>query len=85
MGENPSRILICLKERGLAKAVKRRGVDIMAKKGNRILVGLVCSVCGRRNYVTDKNKVNSPGKITIRKYCPNCRKLTIHKETDKLK
>ncbi|MDD3531938.1 MAG: 50S ribosomal protein L33 [Candidatus Shapirobacteria bacterium] len=57
----------------------------MAKKGNRILVGLVCSVCGSRNYVTEKNKINLPEKITINKYCPGCRKTTPHKETSKLK
>ena len=57
----------------------------MAKKGNRILVGLACSVCGRRNYVTEKNKINLQKKITIKKYCPNCRKSTSHKETSKLK
>ncbi len=57
----------------------------MAKKGNRILVGLVCSVCGKRNYITEKNKINLPEKITIKKYCSNCQKSTSHKETSKLK
>jgi len=57
----------------------------MAQKGNRILVGLVCSVCGKRNYVTEKNKINLPEKLTINKYCSGCRKTTSHKETSKLK
>jgi len=54
----------------------------MAKKGNRILVGLVCSVCGKRNYVTEK--INLPEKLTINKYCSGCRKTTSHKETSKV-
>jgi len=54
-------------------------------KGNRILIGLVCSQCHNRNYVTEKNKVNSPEKLKIQKYCSRCRKRTEHKETSKLK
>jgi large subunit ribosomal protein L33 len=57
----------------------------MAKKGNRILLGLVCSVCKSRNYVTEKNKVNLPEKLAVKKYCPKCRKTTSHKEVAKLK
>ena len=57
----------------------------MAKKGNRVLIGLVCSVCKNRNYVTEKNKINLAEKLSIKKYCPNCRKTTSHKEVAKLK
>ncbi|MDD3679319.1 MAG: 50S ribosomal protein L33 [Candidatus Shapirobacteria bacterium] len=57
----------------------------MAKKGNRVLIGLFCSICKNRNYVTEKNKINLPEKITIKKYCSKCKKATIHKETSKLK
>jgi len=57
----------------------------MAKKGIRQFIGLVCNVCGQQNYVSQKNKTNTPGKINIKKYCPSCRKATVHKEIDKLK
>ncbi|MBI4033110.1 MAG: 50S ribosomal protein L33 [Candidatus Blackburnbacteria bacterium] len=57
----------------------------MAKKGARQLFGLVCSVCKTQNYITEKNKTNTEGKLVLRKYCPNCRKHTEHKETQKLK
>jgi len=53
-------------------------------KGNRILIGLVCSQCHNRNYVTEKNKINLPEKLKIQKYCSHCRKRTEHKETGKL-
>ena len=57
----------------------------MAKKGQRQLLGLVCSVCHCRNYVSEKNKTNTPDKLVIKKYCPRCRKITEHQETSKLK
>ena len=57
----------------------------MAKKGHRILIGLVCSECGKRNYTTEKNKLNNPSKLEIKKYCNKCKKHTTHKETSKLK
>jgi large subunit ribosomal protein L33 len=57
----------------------------MAKKGNRILIGLVCAVCKRQNYITQKNKVNTEGKLSLKKYCKQCRKKTEHKERTKLK
>jgi len=57
----------------------------MAKKGPRQLIALICSVCGRQNYITEKNKTNTPEKLVLRKYCKRCRKVTEHKETSKLK
>lgn len=56
----------------------------MAKKGSRIDVGLVCDVCNVVNYVVDKNKVNTPGSLKLKKFCQHCRKHTTHKETKKL-
>ena len=61
----------------------------MAKKGPRILIGLVCSQCKSHNYTTEKNKVNAQmkeqGKLELSKYCKHCKKHTVHKETTKLK
>ncbi len=57
----------------------------MAKKGNRFLIGLVCSVCNRQNYVTSKNKINTEEKLVLKKYCKKCQKQTDHKEKTKLK
>lgn len=55
------------------------------KNEHRILVGLVCTVCKRRNYVTERNKLNTAEKLRLKKYCKKCQKVTEHKETDKLK
>jgi len=58
----------------------------MAKKGeHRIKVGLVCIVCKNRNYVTQKNKMETPEKLKLKKFCGFCRKVVEHKEVDKLK
>ncbi|MBI4130154.1 50S ribosomal protein L33 [Candidatus Roizmanbacteria bacterium] len=57
----------------------------MAKEGNRIVIGLECSVCHNRNYVTSKNRLEQKGKMKFNKYCSTCRKKTEHKESKKLK
>ena len=53
----------------------------MAKKENRIIVTLECTECKERNYTTQKNRKNDPGRIELQKYCPRCHKHTAHKET----
>ena len=58
----------------------------MAKKGeHRITVGLTCTVCKNRNYVTQRNKLNTEAKLLLKKYCGHCKKKTEHRETEKLK
>lgn len=58
----------------------------MAKKGeHRIKIGLVCSTCKNRNYITEKNKMETPEKLVLNKFCNKCRKAVDHKETEKLK
>jgi large subunit ribosomal protein L33 len=58
----------------------------MAKKtGARTIMGLACTVCGTRGYVTTRNKLNTPDKLKLKKYCSNCRKVQEHKEIEKLK
>jgi large subunit ribosomal protein L33 len=56
----------------------------MAKtKSKSKYAGMVCQVCNERRYVTRRNTVNTPDLLEIKKYCPNCRKHTDHKETKK--
>lgn len=52
----------------------------MAKPGNRELVTLVCTVCKEENYRTSKNKINTPARLTIQKYCSRCQQTTEHQE-----
>lgn len=55
----------------------------MASKRDEII--LACSECGEQNYINSRNKKTHPDKMEIKKYCPRCRKETLHKETKKLK
>jgi large subunit ribosomal protein L33 len=57
----------------------------MAKKGARAIFAFTCTVCKSQNYIADRNKVNVPEKIELKKYCKKCRKHTLHKENAKLK
>ncbi len=52
----------------------------MAKKGNRILIGLQCSECKSKNYTTEKNVINTKDKVNFKKFCSACRKQTMHQE-----
>lgn len=56
----------------------------MAKKEQRVLAALVCTVCKRQNYLTTRSKLNTPEKLVLRKYCRWCKKHTQHKESSKL-
>ncbi len=56
----------------------------MAKKEQRVLLALICQVCKNQNYLTSKNKMENKEKLVLKKYCKHCRKVTEHKETEKL-
>ncbi len=43
-------------------------------------ITLKCSVCGEENYITTRNKRKQTEKMQVKKYCPVCRKMTLHKE-----
>jgi len=56
----------------------------------RILIGgvlmadkvkLECTECKNRNYDTTKNKRTHQERIELKKYCPFCKKHTVHRET----
>jgi large subunit ribosomal protein L33 len=52
------------------------------KKGEkRIMVILACEGCKSRNYYTSRNKINTPTKLELSKFCNKCRKIAAHKET----
>ena len=59
----------------------QKEVPRLAKAGNRVKVVLRCSECKQRNYNTKKNKRNTTERLELNKYCPFCRKHTVHNET----
>jgi LSU ribosomal protein L33P len=44
-------------------------------------ITLACEKCKERNYITKKNRRNTPDRLTITKYCPRCNAHTSHRET----
>ncbi len=46
----------------------------------RDIVALACGECKRRNYSTTRNKKKSSDRLELKKYCPWCRRHTVHKE-----
>ncbi len=58
----------------------------MAKKQSRVQVILECTeqaasgVAGTSRYITTKNKKNTSERIELKKYNPNLKKYTLHKE-----
>ena len=65
-------------------------------KGARVIVTLRCVECRDRSnnkdqkinkrssrkvdYTTTKNRRNTPDRLEIKKYCPNCNLHTLHRE-----
>jgi large subunit ribosomal protein L33 len=47
---------------------------------DRIDVSLACSECESRNYRTTRKR-EQKGQIELKKYCPKCKRHTVHKET----
>jgi len=59
----------------------KKGGDTMAKKGEaRQRITLKCTECNAENFRTEKNKKNTTDRLELNKFCPNCRKNTLHKE-----
>ncbi|MBK7215712.1 MAG: 50S ribosomal protein L33 [Candidatus Promineofilum sp.] len=53
----------------------------MAKKAVRTHITLQCTECKERNYITEKNRRNDPGRLELNKFCPRCRATRLHRET----
>lgn len=60
----------------LLRLFKKGEVEVV-----RTRITLACTECKRRNYNLTKEKKNHPERMEVRKYCPFCKKHTMHKET----
>jgi len=47
----------------------------------RTQITLACTECKERNYRSEKNKKNDPDRMEVSKFCPRCKKHTMHKES----
>ncbi|MBE0410469.1 MAG: 50S ribosomal protein L33 [Anaerolineales bacterium] len=52
-----------------------------SKKDVRPVITMACTICRERNYTSEKNRRNDPGRLELNKYCPRCRQHTLHRET----
>lgn len=59
----------------------RLGVNFLRRKIMRNRITFECTECKSRNYDSFKNKKNDPDRLSFSKYCPTCRKHTVHKES----
>ena len=51
----------------------------MAKSADiRPGITLACTECKERNYITTKNRRNTPDRLELKKFCPRCGKQTVH-------
>ncbi len=54
----------------------------MAKASDiRPKITLACTDCKERNYITKKNRRNTPDRLEMKKFCPKCGHHTAHRET----
>ena len=58
-----------------AGMLRTHGGEIM-----RTRITLACTDCKNRNYDTTKDKKTHPDRVEMKKYCPFCKKHTLHKE-----
>jgi len=45
------------------------------------LIKFKCEACKKSNYYSTRNKKKVKEKLALKKYCPKCRKHTLHKES----
>ena len=65
---------------------RRYHEEPMAKKSGRIIVTLECTEARAEGkpvsrYTTTKNKTKTPGRMEKKKYNPNLKRHTVHRET----
>ena len=44
-------------------------------------ITMACTECRNRNYITRKNRRNTPDRLELRKFCPFCSCMRAHRET----
>jgi large subunit ribosomal protein L33 len=58
-----------------------KGIPVAAKSDVRPKITLACQECKHRNYITKKNRRNDPDRLEMKKFCPNCGRHQLHRET----
>jgi len=67
---------------GTTQNVAEGGIAMASKSQDvRPKITLACTECKERNYITKKNRRNTPDRLELKKFCPRCRTHTAHRET----
>jgi len=61
--------------------VGEEGPQVASSSDVRPKITLACEECKHRNYITKKNRRNDPDRLEMKKFCPNCGRHQMHKET----
>ena len=64
-----------LEDRHEETNVASKSADVRPK------ITLACSECKERNYITKKNRRNTPDRLEMKKFCARCNAHTAHRET----
>ena len=64
-----------LEDRHEETNVASKSADVRPK------ITLACSECKERNYITKKNRRNTPDRLALSKFCARCGRHTEHRET----
>ena len=64
-----------LEDRHEETNVASKSADVRPK------ITLACSECKERNYITKKNRRNTPDRLSIAKFCARCGQHPEHRET----
>lgn len=60
----------------------REELEVASKSRDvRPKITLACEECKERNYITKKNRRNTPDRLELKKFCSRCNKSTTHRET----
>ncbi len=59
----------------------RMSLSSSGREPGRVPVTLACSECKGRNYKTTRSPAAGGKPIEIRKYCKQCKRHTLHRET----
>ena len=68
-------------QRPTRAATTKEGSPVAKTTDIRPKITLACQECKHRNYITKKNRRNTPDRLELNKFCPRCNKSTAHRET----
>ena len=66
---------------GVRESLEDQTMNMAKSADIRPGITLACTECKERNYITTKNRRNTPDRLELKKFCARCGKQTVHRET----